>query len=144
MERPLVVEPGLVIPAEELGFSFARSSGPGGQNVNKTNTKATLRWNLVDSASLPAEVKNRFLTRYPHRMNRLGEVVISSDRFREQGRNLADCYDRLRELILSVRHAPRPRKRTKPTRSSVERRLEGKRRTSLRKESRRYRPNRDA
>lgn len=143
MSRPLIIEPGWVIAAEELCFAFARSSGPGGQNVNKVNSKATLRWNVAESDCVPPALKARFLERYPHRMNRLGEVIISSDRFREQSRNLSDCYERLRELILSVKSPPRTRKATKPTRASVRRRLENKKRTAQRKQSRRYRPEGD-
>ncbi|MEM9352003.1 MAG: alternative ribosome rescue aminoacyl-tRNA hydrolase ArfB [Planctomycetota bacterium] len=137
MSRALVVEPGWIVDAAELSFSFARSSGPGGQNVNKVNTKATLRWKVGESGSVSPAVRDRFLQRYPHRLNKTGEVVITSDRFREQARNLTDCYDRLRELILSVKSPPRPRKATKPTRASVRRRLEDKRHNSQRKQSRR-------
>jgi len=143
MARPLVVNAELRIPGDQLKLSFVRSAGPGGQNVNKVSSKAVLRWNVVHSPSLPEEVKARFLERFSGRINQLGELVLSSDRHREQSRNIVDCYDKLRQLILSVLIAPRKRIHTRPTRASVERRLQNKRQTSRRKQRRRYRGEND-
>lgn len=143
MPRPLVVNSRLRIPGSELSFSFARSAGPGGQNVNKVNSKAVLRWNVAGSQSLPACVKARFLQRFPQRINQLGEVVLASDRHRDQPRNIADCYEKLRQLLLTVLVAERPRKPTRPSRGSVERRLQRKRQSTQRKQRRRYRPGQD-
>ena len=143
MARPLVVTSRLLIPGKEISLSFARSAGPGGQNVNKVNSKAVLRWSIADSPSLSEGVKSRFRDRYPQRINQLGEVVIASDRHRDQPRNIADCYEKLRQLILAVLIAERPRKQTRPSRGSVQRRLQTKRQSTERKQRRRYRPGQD-
>ena len=138
----LVVNPRLKVPLREIRFSFSRSSGAGGQNVNKVNTKATLRWNLRKSPSLPEGVRERLCTRYARRITRDGELVLTSQRFRDQGRNVADCLEKLREMLADVARPPRPRKPTRPTRASKQRRLDEKRRTGVRKKERR-RPQED-
>ncbi len=143
MARPLVINAQLQIPGKEISLSFARSAGPGGQNVNKVNSKAVLRWNVAASPSLPADVKHRFQQRFPTRINHLGEVVLASDRMRDQPRNISDCYEKLRQMILAVLVAERPRKKTRPSRGSVERRLQSKRQSSQRKQRRQYRPGHD-
>lgn len=125
------------IPQEDLQFTFARSAGPGGQNVNKVNSKAILHWDVVQSPHLPDAVKERFLSRYRSRITVLGEIVISSQLYRDQGRNIEDCQEKLREMIVAVLAAPIPRKRTKPSRGVKERRLQSKREQSERKTSRR-------
>ncbi len=130
------------IPLREFKFTFARSSGPGGQNVNKVNTKVTLRWNVRQSPSLPDDVRQRFLERYRRRITTGGELVMYSQRFRDQGRNVADCLEKLRALLLEVANPPKPRKATRPSRGAVQRRLEQKHRQSQRKQSRRP-PSRD-
>lgn len=137
MPRPLIVNAEISIPATELGVSYARSAGPGGQNVNKVNSKAILRWRVVDSPSLPAAIRQRFLTRYATRVTNDGEVVISADEHREQPRNLTACYERLRAMIVSVVTPPRRRVKTRPSRGSVERRIESKQRNSQKKQGRR-------
>jgi len=143
MARPLVVNSRLQIPGKEISLSFARSAGPGGQNVNKVNSKAVLHWNIAGSPSLPADVKSRFLQRFPQRINQRGEVVLASDRHRDQLQNISACYEKLRNLILAVLVAERPRKLTRPSRGSVERRLQTKRQSTQRKQRRRYRPGQD-
>ncbi|HEX7380158.1 MAG TPA: alternative ribosome rescue aminoacyl-tRNA hydrolase ArfB [Pirellulales bacterium] len=127
----------LCIPLEEFEFSYARSSGPGGQNVNKVNSKVLLRWPVQTSPSLPEAVRERFLDRFRNRITASGDVLISSQRFRDQPRNVADCLDKLREMLIAVAAPPTRRKRTKPTRGSIKRRLEGKRHKSEKKQSRR-------
>lgn len=125
------------IPADELHFSFTRSSGPGGQNVNKVNSKAILHWNVLASDLLPEDARRRFLTRHRHQVNESGEIVISSQRFRDQPRNIADCIDKLQQWIAAALVRPKPRKKTKPTKASGERRLREKKSVSKRKEGRR-------
>ena len=114
-----------------------RSSGPGGQNVNKVNTKVRLRWPVVESPSLPDPVKKRLLEKYHRRINSDGELLITSQRYRDQSRNVDDCLEKLRELLTDVGTTPKPRKKTKPSRASKERRLREKRVQSDRKRSRR-------
>ena len=125
------------IPLNEFSFSFMRSSGPGGQNVNKVNTKARLRWPVLDSPSLPPAVRERFIQRFRSRLTTEGELIITSQRYRDQKRNVADCLDRLRVMLLEVAQPPRRRKVTKPTRASRQRRLTEKRHKSERKALRR-------
>lgn len=124
------------IPADELDFSYVRSSGPGGQNVNKVATKAVLKWNVVASESLPPAVKRRLLERQKRRINAVGELVLASDRHRHQTRNVEDCLERLRSMIVEVLEPPKPRVPTKTPRRAKRRRLENKRRQSLKKRQR--------
>ncbi len=133
----LTVTPDIRVPLREFHFTFSRSSGPGGQNVNKLNTKATLRWAVATTKSLPDDVRERFSAKYPRRITSEGDLLVVSQRFRDQGRNVADCLEKLREMLLCVSVAPKPRKRTKPSRGSVKRRLEGKRRRAKTKQLRR-------
>jgi len=140
----LLVNETIRIRLKELRFSFSRSSGAGGQNVNKVNSKATLRWDVLGSPSLPDDVRDRFLRSYSRRITADGEFVLSSQRFRDQGRNVADCLEKLRAMLAEVAVARRPRKRTRPTRAAVERRLTGKQRSSAKKKQRRrVRPGED-
>ena len=124
------------IPESELELSFSRSSGPGGQNVNKTATKATLHWNVSRSPSLPDDVRERFLLAYGGRVTRGGELVLQAQRHRDQARNAADCVERLAEMLRAVARPRRARKPTRPGRCAVERRLEEKRRRSRAKRTR--------
>jgi len=133
----LVVNRRIRVPLRELQISFARSSGPGGQNVNKVNSKAVLRWDVAGTPSLPADVRRRFQTRYARRITTEGELVLSSQRFRDQGRNVADALGKLRAMLEEVATAPRPRKPTRPGRAARERRLRDKRAASTRKSLRR-------
>jgi ribosome-associated protein len=140
MPRPLVVTSDLIIPAAELAISYARSAGPGGQNVNKVSSKAVLRWQVVATPSLPADVRRRFLQKYANRINGEGELVLAADEHREQSRNLAACRERLVQMIVTVLHPPRRRVKTRPSRAAVERRIESKHRSSEKKQRRRFRP----
>jgi ribosome-associated protein len=127
----------LALPLAELEWSYARSGGPGGQNVNKVASKAILRWNLEASPSLPEDVKARLRARQRNRITAEGTLIIASQRFRDQERNRQDCLDRLREMILEALEAPVPRKATRPTKGSQRRRLADKRLHSARKARRR-------
>jgi ribosome-associated protein len=124
------------IPRTEFSMSFVRSSGPGGQNVNKVNSKVQLRWSVTGSRSLPEDVRQRLLSRYARRINDRGELVLSSQRYRDQSKNIDDCLSKLRELVLAVATPPRRRKKTRPPRSAGENRLQEKRATSDKKRRR--------
>ena len=139
----LVVNDRIKIPLAQFTFSFARSSGPGGQHVNKVNTKVTLHWNIMETESISDALRDRFCSRYHRRINKQGELVLRSQRFRDRGRNVADCLQKLRQMILEVSKPSRPRKKTKPSRSSKERRLKSKRLKSNKKQLRRSPPERD-
>jgi len=130
------------IPLREFEFSFSRSSGPGGQNVNKLNTKALLRWSIRSTPSLPPGVRERFIEKYKRRITGDGDLLITSQRFRDQGRNVADCLAKLRDMILTVEAAPKYRKKTKPSRGSKVRRRKAKELNSQKKQ-RRKPPSRD-
>ncbi len=132
----LVVDSQIQIPVADLRFTFSRSSGPGGQNVNKVNSKVTLHWNVATSPSLPDAVRERFLARYGPRITAAGEIVIYSQSNRDQNRNRLDCLEKLRQLILSVRNPPRSRRATRPSRAVRERRLREKHHTADKKRQR--------
>ncbi len=132
----LVVTPRFTIPRGELNWTASRSSGPGGQNVNKVNTKVTLRWTPRPAAGFDEGWRRRVLSRHAGRINAAGELILHSDRTRDQTRNLADVRSRLVSLLLECRAAPVPRRKTKPTKGSVRRRLESKKQTSQKKQNR--------
>ena len=133
----LFVNDKISIPLRELSFTYARSSGPGGQNVNKVNTTATMRWDLEGSEALPAGVKARFVEKYRRRLTGEGELIITSQRFRDRGRNVADCLSKLRAMILGVATAPKKRRPTKPSAGSRRRKRQKKEANSRKKQLRR-------
>lgn len=133
----LAVNSTITIPESELKFTFSRASGPGGQNVNKVSSKATLHFAAADSPSLPPAVKARLLSAFASRLTRQGELVITSQEHRDQPRNIDSCLAKLKAMILSVARPPRKRRATKPTRGSKVRRLKAKKQRSEKKEGRR-------
>lgn len=133
----LVVTDTLAIPRAEFRFEFARSGGPGGQNVNKVNSKAVLRWTPGSSPSLPPAVRDRLLRSVESRLTRDGELLITSQLTRDQGRNIDDCLDKLRLILLAVARPPRVRRPSRPTLGSQRRRVEDKLRRSTAKKLRR-------
>ena len=126
----------IAIRLTEFKFSYARSPGPGGQNVNKVNSKVILKWAIHRTGALPERVKARFVDKYSNRISKEGEFVISSHRFRDQGRNVADCLSKLRTMIIAVEPEPVKRKKTKISRGAKKRRMENKKRKSATKQSR--------
>lgn len=135
----LVVNSSITIPDSELKFTFSRASGPGGQNVNKVSSKATLHFRAAESPSLPAAVKERLLSKYHSRLTNAGEFVIVSQTHRDQPQNIESCREKLREMILAVAKPPKRRRGTKPTRGSKVRRLKAKKERAAIKQGRRGR-----
>lgn len=122
----IVIKDNITILKNELSLSFARSSGPGGQNVNKVNSKAVLHWNIEENYSLRVSVKIRFKKRFANRINNEGYVVISSESSRDRETNIKNCYDKLKDMVLSVWSPPKRRIPTAPSKSSKERRVDSK------------------
>ncbi|MBM4070565.1 MAG: aminoacyl-tRNA hydrolase [Planctomycetes bacterium] len=136
----IVINERIALAAEEISWKFARSGGPGGQNVNKVASKAMLFWDLASSPGVPDDVKSRLRSLFPSRVTTAGAFLVSSQRFRDQERNRQDCLDKLRELLLQAAHQPRKRCPTRPSRSSREARLQDKKHRAARKSARRSRP----
>jgi ribosome-associated protein len=132
----LTITSTISIPDEDLRFTFSRSSGPGGQNVNKVNSKATLHFAVRTSPSIPDGIRERFLQKFGSRLTNDGDIVITSQESRDQPKNIDSCLEKLRQMILEVLHPPKKRRPTKPSKGSKRRRVEAKKRRSQVKEGR--------
>ncbi|MBI4816720.1 MAG: aminoacyl-tRNA hydrolase [Deltaproteobacteria bacterium] len=136
----LTIAAGIVIPISEIQVETSRSSGPGGQHVNKTETRVTLRLALSATSSIDAASKARVLEKLARRLTRSGEILVSCGRHREREQNLREALDRLERLLQDAWHRDPPRKKTRPSAGSKERRLAEKRHTTQRKRSRQSPP----
>lgn len=116
-----------VVPADDLEFKFVRSSGPGGQNVNKVSTKVELRLKLAVTGALTSGQKRRLVAAFPSHVTLDGDFILNSDRFRSQSQNQRDAEERLTEMLLSIRFPPKRRVPTRPSRASKARRVSDKR-----------------
>ena len=127
----------LVIPAEELQEAASRSSGPGGQHVNKASTRVTLRWNVRESAAFGPVRRARLLQRLARRLTRGGELIVHASRHRSRARNRELARERLAELVREALVVQRPRKQSRPTRAAKARRVDAKRQRATVKRTRR-------
>jgi ribosome-associated protein len=134
---------GIVIDEREIDIDHIRASGPGGQNVNKVATAVRLRFDVRGSAALPLDVRVRLIRLAGKRISEDGFLMIHAHRFRTQESNRKDAIERLVELIDRACERPKPRRATKPTTGSKERRLDAKRRRGETKEGRRSQGPRD-
>ena len=114
------------LPYYEIEITAMRSRGPGGQNVNKTNSAIQLRWNLRESTYFPPHLHERLLKKLAGKLTTLGEIIIRSETSRDQEQNKKDSYVKLNEMIQAALFVPKKRVKTKPTRGSKERRLQAK------------------
>lgn len=133
----LKITDSIVVPLDAFTFTFTRSRGPGGQNVNKVHSRAILSWRPEPNDRLPSDVVDRLKTLFPTRFTKDGVLKISSERFRDQGRNVADCVEKLRALLQQAAERPKVRRVTRRSRASQERRLSDKRQIAARKRERR-------
>ena len=134
------IAPGVRVPEAVLRFEFVRSSGPGGQNVNKLSTKARLHVALADlSRVLSPPQLDRLVSHAATHVTEAGDIVIACDESRSQSANRQACLDRLRQFIVAAWSRPKVRRPTKPSRSSKRRRLESKQQRSQTKQQRRFR-----
>lgn len=134
----LITAHGHRVAWSELSWSASRSSGPGGQNVNKVNSRVTLRWTPLASASLNEVVRIRVVAKLATQLTNDGELIISSDEHRDQRRNLTTCMERLAAVIDQAAAVAKKRRPTRPSRGSQERRLADKKRQQANRQSRRW------
>jgi ribosome-associated protein len=126
----------IAIPDDELKEEFFQSSGPGGQNVNKVATAVRLRFNVWQTRSLPEGVRSRLLSKVGPRLTNEGELNIEAQRYRTQQQNREDAAERLANLIKGVLVPPKTRRPTRPTKASVKRRIDSKKKHGTIKKSR--------
>lgn len=136
MLAAIVVEGDVIVPASALEVSAVRSSGPGGQNVNKVSSKVELRVDLSAITGLDDGARARLAARATSKLDAEGKLLVKSQRTRDRERNLEDAREKVRALIAAALVAPVARKPTRPTRAAVRRRLDEKRKTSEQKRSR--------
>ena len=125
--QDIVVTPRVTIPAGELAIAFARSGGPGGQNVNKVASKVELRWNPVTSAALSSDDRSWLLERLRSRLTSDGTLIVTSTATRDQLKNRADATSKLALIVRAALDRPKPRRTTKPSRAARGRRVADKR-----------------
>jgi ribosome-associated protein len=136
MPDDLVINDNLTIPENELEITASRSSGPGGQHVNKTDTRIQVRWNLVESSVLSDHQRALLQRNLSTRVTEYGDILLASDNHRSQRRNREEALQRLAALIREALIPPKPRKKTRPTRASREKRLQEKKQRSQVKKGR--------
>ncbi len=136
MTIALVINDKVEIPLSELVYTASRSSGPGGQHVNTSDTRIQVRWNVKESAALDEAERARLLKTLASRITEAGDLILAGDSHRSQRRNREDVTQRLAALVREALIPPKPRRKTKPTRASKEKRLDEKRRKAQIKKGR--------
>ena len=127
MTIALVINDKVEIPLSELVYTASRSSGPGGQHVNTSDTRIQVRWNVKDSSALNDAERARLLKMLASRLTEAGDLILAGDSHRSQRRNREDVTQRLAAMVREALIPPKPRRKTKPTRASKEKRLDDKR-----------------
>ncbi len=126
MSDDLVINNGVTIPAAELSYAASRASGPGGQHVNTTESRIQLRWNVAETRALTDAQRARVLRAFASRLTEAGEIILASDAHRSQRRNREEVRLRLAQLLRAALVPPKPRKKTRPTAASRQRRMDQK------------------
>ncbi len=142
MSTPLVIDAKVTVPGHDLEWTAVRASGPGGQNVNKVSSKIELTFDLEDSVALTDAIKARLRVIAKNTLDAEGRVLVTSQKTRDQSKNLADAREKLREIILKALVVPKKRKPTKPTKGSKVKRLTTKKKVGAKKAARKP-PRRD-
>jgi ribosome-associated protein len=135
----IFIPPSIHLDEREIQLIFTRSPGPGGQNVNKVSSAVQLRFDVLNSPSVPEDVRQRLMRLAGKRLTREGILIIEASQYRTQEQNRQAAVDRLVRLIRQASLPPRPRLKTRPSRAAVQRRLEAKRKRSEIKNMRRER-----
>ena len=136
MTIALIINEKVNIPLSELVYTASRSSGPGGQHVNTADTRIQVRWNVKESTALNDAERARLLKKLASRLTEAGDLILAGDTHRSQRRNREEVTQRLAVLVREALIPPKPRKKTKPTRASREKRLDEKRKKARTKKDR--------
>jgi ribosome-associated protein len=136
-ENVLVINEQVQIPLAELEFRFSTSSGPGGQHANRSATRATVSFDVANSPSLPEEVRQRLLHKLATRLTKEGVLQVEAQESRSQVQNRETAVLRLQTILTNALKVPKKRRRTKPSRAAIEKRLAAKKRHSQKKQERR-------
>lgn len=136
MSTPLVINDKITLPGHDLEWTAVRASGPGGQNVNKVSSKIELSFDFEGTVALPDPAKARLRTLAKNSLDAEGRILVTSQKTRDQSKNLADAREKLKEMVLAALVVPKARKPTKPTKASKKRRVEGKKKVAKKKAAR--------
>lgn len=143
MKHDLLIQDDIVIPEHELLITTSRAGGPGGQHVNKTNSRITIRWHVKNSNALPDNLKERILQKLHTRLSSEGELIIHNAESSSQLHNKKKALEQLAHIVRKALIVPKKRRPTKPSKAAQESRRRTKTHTSLIKKLRRIKPNQD-